>query len=89
MLAPCVFTQTTGKAIAIDACDVCSVAETDDGVQIQYMPTNDPDIIVVKDNFDDVLTKLNKAQQQSLHHEPRDGDEWKYGDGDEGESDSY
>lgn len=83
MLAPTTFVQLNGKRIAIDAYDVCSVQEVDDGVQILYMATNDADILTTSEEFDDVLTKLRDSRIKAMPRKPRDGDEWKYGHDDE------
>lgn len=83
MLAPVVFTQTNGKRIAIDAYDVCTVAETDDGQQITFMPTNEPDIITVEPGLDEILDELARARAKSMPRKPREGDEWKEGYDDE------
>lgn len=86
MLAPTILhKKADGLRIAVDAYDICLVAEIENGVQVTYMATNEPDVIVVTEPFEDVLDLFAEAKRKAQPRKPRDGDEWKFGyDDDEG-----
>jgi len=79
MLAPCLLTQIDGKQIAIDAYDVCTIAEIDEGIQVEYVIADKSNTVTINGDFDkivDILVDAHNKADSKYHRE--EGDEWKH-----------